>query len=409
MAAARFLIFLLLAAALVAPAEAQQSLIARGQALVIAADCSSCHTKEGGKPFAGGTALQTAFGTIYAPNITFDKDTGIGSWTEADFYSALHRGIDDEGNHLYPAMPYNYYTRLPENDVRAIYAYLKSLPPVHHEVKDPDLSWPFSWRPLIAVWNWLFFKEGEYRPDPRQSVRWNRGAFLVEALGHCGACHTPQNFLGAPQTSRLLQGNEFEHWFAPSLTGSNRDGLGQWTRAQIVQFLKTGGNLRTGAYGPMDDVISNSTSKMNYGDLAAIATYLKSLPPAKSRQSSEMPPGDVMRKGERIFGNDCAECHTESGHASNAPFASLYGNSAVQAPNPASIIHVILTGTHAMKTNRLPTGQAMPAFASKLKDHQIADVATYIRNAWGNSAPPVSEGEVSELRKAVSKRDEDED
>lgn len=406
---ARMILLLLLVAAFAAPAEAQQSLIARGEALVIAGDCGSCHTKEGGKPFAGGTALKTAFGTIYAPNITFDKDTGIGSWTEADLYSALHRGIDDEGNHLYPAMPYNYYTRLPESDVRAIYAYLKSLPPVHHDVKDPDFSWPFSWRPLMAVWNWLFFEEGPYKPNSSRSAQWNRGAFLVEALGHCGACHTPQNFLGAPQGNRVLQGNQIEQWFAPSLTGNKRDGLGQWSAAQIVQFLKTGGNTRTGAYGPMDEVVSHSTAKMDYGDLAAIATYLKSLPSANVEQKAEMPPDKTMRLGERIFGNACAECHTQNGHETNAPFASLYGNSAVQAPNPASVIHVILSGTHAMKNNPLPTGQAMPAFAAKLNDNQIANVATYIRNAWGNAAAPVSASDVSEIRKAIAEPGKDED
>ena len=381
-------------------AYSRQSVISRGRYLAAAADCSACHTKPGAQPFAGGEAVPTPFGTIYAPNITFDDATGIGSWTEQDFYRALHSGIDDEGNHLYPAMPYNYYTRMPASDVAAIYAYLKTVAPVHHDVRGPDLAWPFSWRWLMTFWDWVFFDEGTFQPASGKPAAWNRGAYLVNGPGHCGACHTPSNWFGAPETDRTLQGNETDNWFAPMLTGNARRGIGRWTERDIVAFLKTGGTRETGAYGPMTDVVEDSTSKLTDADLMDIAKYLKSLPAAQTAQP-ESPGGQMMAAGKQIFDAQCAACHTMDGDGIASTFPSLKGNAVVQSDDPASAIHVVLTGVQAARTRDRPTGHAMPAFDWKLTDPEVAAVVTYIRNGWGNAASPVSASDVSNLRQAI--------
>src|SRR6185312_4962904 len=232
----------------------------RGRYLVAAGDCQDCHTKAGGQPFAGDRAIQTPFGVIYSSNITPDHDTGIGAWSDDQFYRAMHQGIAANGDRLYPAFPYPWYTKVTREDTLAIRAYLNTLDPVRAEPPPNKLDWPLSYREVMRGWNELFLKEGEFSPDPKKSPEWNRGAYLVEGLGHCGACHTPTNFLGAAKTSERLQGGTLQDWYAPDLADDLRSGLGSWSDADIVAFLKTGRNDRTAAYGPMAEVITYSTS-----------------------------------------------------------------------------------------------------------------------------------------------------
>ena len=230
------------------------STLERGRYLVAAGDCAACHTADGGQPFAGGRAIPTPFGTIYSTNITPDKETGIGRWSNQEFYKAMHEGVRRDGKRLYPAFPYPSYTKVGVDDVRAIKAYLDALPPVKQQNKPSELPWPLSIREVMAGWNALYFHEGTYRTDPNKSAQWNRGAYLVEGLGHCGACHTPKTPLGGPKKNERLEGGYGEHWYASSLTGDLRDGLGAWSAQEIVEYLKTGSNAKAAAAGPMAEV-----------------------------------------------------------------------------------------------------------------------------------------------------------
>ncbi|MGH6878953.1 MAG: c-type cytochrome [Rhizomicrobium sp.] len=392
-------LFLVLSASGAADAYPRQADIARGHYLAIASDCMSCHTDANHPPFSGNRAVPTPFGSIWSSNITPDRETGIGEWTERDFYRALHDGLGKDGRHLYPAMPYPWYTKLPRADVDAIFAYLKTLPEISSRTRTPALPWPLSWRFSMTFWDWLFFHEADYKPDVHRDAQWNRGAFLAEGPGHCGACHTPKNFLGA-STGAFLHGGVFDSWFAPMLAANPRDGLGSWTGADLVRFLKTGRNAKTAAFGPMSEVVADSTRYMTDGDLAAIATFLKSQGTVHE-SSPPTPKDDVMRAGGQIFAAQCSACHQAGGQGERFEFASLRGSANAQSRNPDTVIRAILTGVRAVSTARRPTGFSMPAFDWKLNDAQIAAVATYIGNAWGNAAPAVSAGAVGSLRKAV--------
>ena len=376
----------------------------RGHYLATAGDCAACHTADGGKPYAGGRPVPTPFGTIYSTNITPDPDTGIGKWTEADFYRAMHQGLDDEGNHLYPAFPYPSYTKIGADDVRALKAYLDTLPAVKQENKPPELPWPLSMRVVMSGWNTLYFHEGTYATDPNKSAQWNRGAYLVEGLGHCGACHTPRNFLGASKKDDRLEGGYGEHWYAMNLTGDLRDGLGAWSSQDIVEYLKTGSNTKAAAAGPMAEVVRNSTQHLSDGDLVAIATYLKDIPADQSTREDKTVKVDdkVASHGAALYLDNCAGCHMNNGEGLANVFPPLKADAAVQAGEPATILHAIIGGANVVATRAKPTGLAMPAFGWKLSDEEIADLATYIRNAWGNRASVVSTDQVADARKEIT-------
>ncbi len=379
----------------------EHAAIERGRYLVAAGDCAACHTAEGGKPFAGGRPVPTPFGTIYSTNITPDRETGIGEWSPEDFYRAMHEGKDKQGRHLYPAFPYPWYTKLAREDVDAIKAYLDALPPVRQENRKTALPWPLSVREVMAGWNELFFKEGEYQPDSSQSAQWNRGAYLVEGLGHCGACHTPKNALGGPKRHRTLEGGYGENWYATSLTKDVRDGLGNWSLDEIVQYLKTGSNAKGAATGPMAEVVENSTQHLSEADLRAIATYLKSVP--EQKQKAKGPGDDRQRlaRGEAIYIDQCAGCHMENGEGQRNAFPPLRGNAVVQSKDPDTMLHMVLAGARVAATRGNPSGLAMPAFDWKLTDQDVADLATYLRGAWGNRAAPVPASDVKKVRKSV--------
>ena len=365
--------------------------IERGHYLATLADCAACHTKPGGAPFAGGLALQTPFGTIVAPNITPDRDTGIGNWTDAEFIAALHDGRGHNGIRLYPAMPYPAYTKMTDGDVRDLRAYLATVAPVDNKVIANQLPFPLNIRLAMAAWNGLNFKPGRYQPDPDKSAEWNRGAYIVEGAAHCGTCHTPKTMLGADKAAAALQGATLQGWFAPDITNEPHTGIGNWSKDDLVQYLKTGSNKWTLASGPMADAVSHSTSKMTDEDIAAIATYLKDSHAGSTRaKPAPVAASDnAMRAGAAIYKDSCAACHRDSGEGEPDLFPRLAGSALVQSDDPTTLARVVLQGTRAVSTPSKPTAPAMPAFDWRLDDAQVAAVLTYIRNSWGNAAAPL--------------------
>ncbi len=373
--------------------------IERGHYLAIVADCTGCHTKPGGAFMAGGYPIATPFGKLISPNITPDRDTGIGAWTDDQFVAAVQKGRAEDGSHLYPAMPYTAFSKMPREDMLAIRAYLDTLSPVHNDVVSNQLPFPFNIRASMAVWNGLFFHPAPFRGDPTKSAAWNRGAYLVEGPGHCGVCHTPKNFLGADKSSDALQGAVLQGWTSPDLTQDQRAGLADWSVDDIVAYLKTGHNRIASASGPMGDVIADSTSHMHDDDLKAIATYLKDLPAPQQPASVAVARSDpAMRSGEAIYADECSACHAMNGAGAKNMFPALKDSPIVQSRDPTTLIRVVLHGTRNVATDHSPTGPAMPTFGWKLSDKQTAAVLTYIRNAWGNAAPAVDAGEVHKLR-----------
>jgi mono/diheme cytochrome c family protein len=373
----------------------------RGQYLVAAGDCISCHQREGGEPFAGGLGLNTPFGVIYSPNITPDRNTGIGAWTSDQFYRAMHDGKDDQGDDLYPAFPYPWFRRVSREDDDAIFAYLTTVPAVNYTPPKNDLSFPLNFRSLVGAWNLLYLDSHDFQADPGQSAEWNRGAYLVTGLGHCGACHTPKNFLGADKSKQELQGGNLDNWVAPNLTGNRRTGLGEWSVDDIAEFLATGRNAHASAGGDMADVITHSTSHMNDADRRAIAAYLKSQP-ASPTVSSSAPDAGAMRRGAEIYSDVCASCHLDKGIGQSRLFPPLGKDAMLQQPDATGLEHLILAGTRVGVSESRPSPLGMPSFAWKLSDQEIADVSTFIRNSWGNQAAAVSASEVSSLRKKLN-------
>jgi len=380
--------------------------IERGKHLVDAGDCAACHTDEKGQAFAGGRAIETPFGTIFSPNITPDRETGIGAWSDDDFYRAMHNGVAADGSRLYPAFPYPYFTKLTHDDVMAIRAYLKTLPALKHATPRTQLDWPLNYRVTMCGWDLLFFKPGTFKPDPKKSAEWNRGAYLVQGAGHCGACHTAKNTLGADEKSKALRGGMFANWLAPEIANNMRTGTGSWSIDDIVEYLKTGRNKYSGASGPMSEVVADSTSKLPEADLRAIATYIKDADGGPTTTPPPLPNEDdkVMAAGRAIYDDSCSACHQADGKGVPRMFPPLVHNANAQQHDPTTLIRILLQGTQTVATDKRPTPFAMPAFDWKLKDDQIAAVATFVRNAWGNSAPPVTPKQVANLRQQLQQQ-----
>jgi len=396
---ARSIAWALLAGAPVAASIAAQgegsNEVARGEYLVRIGDCEYCHTEPNGKPFAGGRAIATPFGVIYTANITPDPTTGIGQWTVQDFYTALHTGIRRGGGHLYPAFPYPWFTKVSRDDVEAIKAYLDTVAPVQQSNKPNKLPWPMSWRGSLFGWNLLFFDEGDYKDDATQSAQWNRGAYLVQGLGHCAACHTAKNILGGDRIGRELQGAVVDGFNAPSLVNDPHTGIGAWSVDDVETYLKTGHNAYADASGDMAEVVSNSTSHLTDADDKAIGVYLKSLAGSGAAGLTPIASTDpAMIAGGQIYADECAACHTGAGTGLPRIFPALAASPIVQAEVPATLLRIVLHGGRSVATTLAPTASAMPAFGGQLTDQEIADVSTYIRNSWGNAAPEVSAGQV---------------
>jgi len=388
------------------PAGAQPSpdTIARGKALTEAADCAGCHTADPAKPFAGGKRIDTPFGGIYSPNLTPDRDTGLGAWSDEDFRRALREGVAPNGSRYYPAFPYPYFTKLTREDIVAIRAYLETLAPVHSVTPPPELRWPLNYRILMRAWNELFFRPGLFEPDQSKSAQWNRGAYLVQSAAHCGACHTPKNMFGGDKPGQAYGGGLVQGWFAPRLDSATRAGLKSWSADDLVEYLQSGRNGRSHADGPMAEVVVNSTSKMSDADVRAIAAYLKDLPVGAAESVVAQPPPTQMADGEKLYRGACVACHEADGSGSPRIYPPLPGNANLQSADAASALRIILDGAETVTTPRAPNTGSMPAYSAKLSDQQIADVATYIRNSWGNTAPAVTPAEVAVARKARTGR-----
>jgi mono/diheme cytochrome c family protein len=378
--------------------------IERGRYLAVLADCAPCHTAPGGQPFAGGLVLQTPFGNLATPNITPDRETGIGNWTDDEFVAALHDGRGRAGTRLYPAMPYPAYTKMTRDDVLDLRAYLATVTPVRNQVVANQLPFPLNIRLAMLFWNWLNFAPGGYEPNPQKSAEWNRGAYIVEGAAHCGTCHTPKTVLGGDKNDAPFSGATLQGWFAPSITANPRSGIGNWSKDDLVQYLKTGANAWTLAFGPMAEAVSHSTSKMTDGDIAAIAAYLKDSGAAlATAEPAALAPDDkAMRAGAAIYKDSCAACHRDSGDGEANLFPRLSGSALVQSGDPTTLLRVVLQGSRAVSTSSRPTAPAMPAFDWRLDDAQVAAVLTYIRNNWGNAAPPISVGSVASERASLA-------
>jgi len=372
----------LFAGSLAGAADAQQTPAQRGEYLARAGDCVSCHTAKGGEPFAGGLRLDTPFGYMLSPNITPDPDTGIGRWSSADFYRAMHHGVNKRGQDMFAVMPFDFYTRVTREDVDAIYAYLRTVKPVRNAVSVNHLAFPFNQRWSMAAWRELYFSEGTYKPDPSRRASWNRGAYLVEGLGHCSGCHSPRNIMGGIEKDKAFTGATIDGWFALNLSSNLAAGLGEWSPEDIATYLKTGAfKGRTTALGPMAEVVQNSTSHLTDADLRAIGEYLKSLPPSSSLQTPRKLPTDERMEIAALYLDHCSGCHQAQGRGVPGVFPPLAGNGVVVAADPANIIKVVLGGVPA-QGKYVP----MPGFATQLTDQGIADLANYVRTSWGNSA-----------------------
>ena len=372
--------------ALSTPAFAEEA----GKYQAILGDCAGCH----GKDLSGGVTLMTPFGKLVTPNITPDKDSGIGNYTADDFRAAMKEGRAPGGKRLYPAMPFPYYARMSDSDVSALWSYLQTVKLVSKQVDVNQLHFPFNLRIMMAGWN--LFSPAAPAPDAAgKSDAWRRGEYLVNGPTHCGACHSPKTILGAdkgPLTGAVLQG-----WYAPDLTSDRNAGLGRWSTADIVDYLKTGRNAHSIASGPMAEAVENSSSQMDDADLAAVAVYLKDLPASRGNGGAATGVEAQLKAGKDGFEVNCAACHGRDGKGS-ALFPPLAGNPNVLQVRDNTIVRVVLAGTRAVATAGAPTAPAMPSLGWKLSNEQVADILTYVRNNWGNSAPAVSAETVERIR-----------
>lgn len=387
--------------------NASTQVIARGEYLARAGDCVACHTAPGGIEFAGLRTMPTPFGNLYVPNITPDEETGIGTWTPDEFYRMLHTGIGRDGTLLYPAMPFASYTKVTREDSDAMYAYLMSVPPVKQKNRPHELRFPFNNRDLLLGWRTLYFKEGEYEPDPKQTAQWNRGAYLVQGLGHCAMCHTAINALGGSSDSKAFEGGMIpnQNWYAPSLTSNREAGLGEWSIKEISDLLQVGVSHRGTVYGPMAEVVYNSLQYLSDEDTEAMAVYLKALPqrdaePRPTSQARLVDPA-VMELGRKIYARQCAMCHGTEGKGFPPSYPPLADNQSITMATPVNPIRMVLNGGYPPGTKKNPRPHGMPPFLHVLNDDEVAAVVTYIRVAWENSGTPVMSKQVNDLRKLL--------
>ncbi|WP_295914630.1 cytochrome c [uncultured Bartonella sp.] len=377
--------------------------IERGAYLARIGDCVACHSKKGKADFSGGEPLLTPFGKITAGNITPDRQTGIGDWSDQDFINAVKYGRSRGGKFLYPAMPYPNFAQASNEDILAIKAYLFTLPPVKASLPKNELKFPFNIRFLVIGWNTLFFKKDGFVPDRQQTDEWNRGAYLVEGLGHCGMCHTPKNIFGADKLDKLYQGAVLQGWYAPEITSDSANGVGAWKNEEVVQYLKTGNNAHAFATGPMGAAVSNSLQHVDEKDLQAIATYLKSVPGSGEIgvKKAMAPDSPELQKGALIFSAHCSACHGVQGEGTKNIAPAFLKPSSIDVRNLTNPVMAVLNGNRATATEKHPTAPTMPSFRNSLSDEDIAAVLNYIRNSWGNSATPIGKDVVFEARKKI--------
>jgi mono/diheme cytochrome c family protein len=394
---------------------ADPELIKRGEYLAHAADCVACHTAPGGAAHAGGRGMGSPLGVIYSTNITPDADTGIGRYTLVDFDRAMRRGIARDGHHLYPSMPYPSYAKISDGDIAAIYVYFMHRVQAVHQANQVDpIPWYLNIRWAMPLWNLLFLKDGVYQMAADRDAQWNRGAYLVQGLGHCSACHTPRGLLMQEKALTqekpiYLSGASLDNWSAPDLRGDNAYGLGRWSEAQLVEYLKTGHNAFGTAFGSMIDAINYSTQFLTDADNQAIAHYLKSLAPAFPHDSHDWHYDDAAVKtlnamqyqalGAQNYVQYCAGCHQRDGSGAEPYMPALAGNPAVLDPDPVSLINIVLNGSAPLVISGTPDFYRMASFRGLLDDQQLADVVNFMRSAWGNHAAEVTAAQVQNLRR----------
>lgn len=393
------------------PAELSSAdLVARGRYLTQAADCEVCHTREGGEPFAGGRAFKTPFGVLYSPNITADPETGIGTWTDGDFLRAVHKGIAKDGERLYPAFPYDSYTLIADDDVGAIKAYLFSLPVVHATAPANSLRFPFNQRWLMAIWAAFYSPDHRFRPHEDRNADWNRGAYLAEALTHCGECHTPRNLAQALNNRRKFVGAVTAGWHAYNITPDPVTGIGGWSDAELAEYLHSGHAAGRGlAGGPMGEEVDASTSKLTDADLHALITYLRSVPPLHTRDlpapktapaaDSPQSVAGLDARGKQIFAGACASCHSWSGVSLLTNYATLTGDRAVNDPSAINVAQIVMSG----EVRHTADGVVfMPSFGDAYSDTEIAAVANYVTARFGAVPSHLTAEDVAGLRKLSS-------
>ncbi len=385
----------------VAAVNATPELLARGAYLARAGNCAACHTTRGGMPYAGGRGVDTPFGMVYSSNLTPDVRTGIGRWTAAEFWRALHNGRSQDGRLLYPVFPYPSYTTVTRADSDALYAYLHSLPATAQPATPHALRWPFNQQAALAVWRALYFTPASFQPEPAQSAEWNRGAYLVRGLGHCGACHTARNALGATDDRLDLAGGliPVQNWYAPSLTSPQEASVRDWPLEDAVRLLQTGVAPQGTVLGPMAEVVQQSTQYLTLQDLTAMATYLKALPHTSAEPKRGVPTtARSVAGGAKLYGQHCAQCHGAEGQGVPGAYPALAGNRAVTMASTANLVHAVRNGGFAPATAGNPRPFGMPPFVLVLSDADIAAVLNHIRASWGNHAAEVTELEVSRRR-----------
>jgi mono/diheme cytochrome c family protein len=385
-----------------------EAMIERGRYVATAGNCGTCHTVEGGAFMAGGLPFETPFGTIYSTNISPDSETGIGDWTAEEFLVSVRFGVRPDGTHLYPAFPYPSFTRISDEDIVALYAYFQSIPAIAEASPDNELAFPFNIRALMGIWKALFFEPGVYVEDPARSEEWNRGAYLVEGLTHCGACHTPRNRLGAEVAGEALRGGAYldrvgggayQTWSAPDITSSNI-GLSLWSYDELTDYLESGRNDFLDVTGPMIEVVVHSTRHLDESDIDAMATYLQSMP-GEDRADAAAPNPSIMGRGRTVYNLHCGTCHLPTGLGDTEMGPKLNrGSLVVQSGNPASMINTILYGPKVPDFEDLPKRWRVPMgeFRYELDDDEVAAVATYIRNSWDNRAGLVTPDQVARQR-----------
>lgn len=374
------------------PVAASPEVIARGAYLARIGDCASCHTQPGGADYAGGRAIQTPFGAVYSSNLTPDDATGLGHWTPDEFWRALHNGRSRDGRLLYPAFPYTEYTHVTREDADAIFSYLRSLAPVRQEAAAHQLGFPYSTQAALAVWRALYFRPGRGAVVQQASPELTRGAYLVQGLGHCASCHTPRNALGGLRSDALLGGGlvEGNAWWAPSLTSTAQAGVSRWAVDDIAALLTRGVSASAGVSGPMAEVVFSSLQYLTADDARAMAAWLRQLPQVEEAAAhGKPPPAGVLERGHEIYHDQCAQCHGDEGEGKPGAFPALAGNRAVRMAEPLNLVQIVLHGGYLPATAGNPQPYGMPPFRQSLSDDDVADVLSFIREAWGNGAPPV--------------------
>ena len=373
--------------------------IERGRYLALVGNCAGCHSNAGGAAYAGGRGVPTPFGTIYTSNLTPEKATGIGSWSPANFWRAMHNGRARDGRLLNPVFPYSSYTHVTRDDSDAIYAYLFSLPPVVQPNREHELRFPYNTQAALAVWRAMYFRaadpSADVAPDTTRTAQWTRGAYLARGLGHCVECHSARNALGAISGSQEFAGGAIpaQGWYAPSLAAPDEAGVALWKREDVVALLKTGLTPVASVIGPMAEVVYGSTQHWSDQDLQAVAEFLQTLPAAPARkQVAATPAADgVLSQGAKIYERDCASCHGRAGQGAPGIYPALAGNRAVTMWTTTNLVHIVRNGGFAPATAGNPRPYGMPPFSHTLSDSDIASVLTYIRQSWGNQAAPVSQ------------------